>query len=52
LFLNPSTGIERLRAPKRALPKFMATEELKAIFAVCNEAERRVFTAILLSGIA
>jgi integrase len=50
LFLNPSTGIERLRVPKRALPKFMTTEELKALFAVCNEAERRVFAAILLSG--
>lgn len=50
LFLNPSQGIERFRIPKRALPKFMTSEDLKKFFAVCREYDRRLFMAILLTG--
>ena len=31
LFLNPVAPVERFRVPKRALPKFMTTEELDEV---------------------
>ena len=50
LFLNPVTSVERFRVAKRALPRFMTTEELKSFFAACDEQERRLFMSILLTG--
>ena len=50
LFLNPVAAVERFRVPKRALPKFMTTEELTQFFAACDEDERRLFMSILLTG--
>jgi integrase len=50
LFINPSTLVERFRVPKRALPKFMTSEDLKRFFAACDERNRRLYMAILLSG--
>jgi integrase len=50
LFLNPVATVERFRVPKRALPKFMTAEDLKKFFGACDEADRRLFMSILLSG--
>jgi len=50
LFINPAAPVERFRLPKRALPKFMTTEELKKFFGACDENERRLFMSILLTG--
>jgi integrase len=50
LFLNPVAPIERFRVPKRALPKFLTTEELKQFFSACDDAEKRLFMSILLTG--
>ena len=50
LAANPASGLERLRIPKRALPKFMTAEELRTLFAHATDEERRLFMAILLSG--
>jgi integrase len=50
LFLNPAQTVERFRIPKRAMPKFMTTEDLKKFFTVCDDGDRRLFMAILLTG--
>lgn len=50
LFLNPAATVERFRLPKRALPKFMTSDELKKFFAACGDYDRRLFMSILLTG--
>jgi site-specific recombinase XerD len=50
LFINPAAQIERFRVPKRALPKFMTSEELRKFFGACREDDRRLFMSILLTG--
>lgn len=50
LFVDPSSGVERFRIPKRALPKFLTTDQLRRLFAHCSVSERRLFMAILLTG--
>jgi site-specific recombinase XerD len=50
LFANPVTNIEKFRVPKRALPRFMTSEEIRKFFAACREDERRLFSTILLTG--
>jgi integrase len=50
LVVNPAISVERLRIPKRALPKFMTSDDLRRFFAACSEDERRLFMAILLTG--
>lgn len=50
LTVSPATNVERFRIPKRALPKFMTSEDLKKFFGACSDFERRLFMAILLSG--
>jgi integrase/recombinase XerD len=50
LVVNPTDTIERLRIPKKAVPKFLTVDELTRVFAVCNERERRLFVTILLTG--
>jgi len=50
MLTNPVSVVERFRIPKRALPKFLTAEELKKLFEVANEAERRLFMTILLTG--
>ena len=50
LFVNPVANIEKFRVPKRSLPRFMTSEELRKFFAACREDERRLFSAILLTG--
>lgn len=50
LFVNPVKSVEKFRIPKRAMPKFLTSEELKKFFGSCNEKQRRLFGAILLSG--
>ncbi len=50
IFANPAEPVERFRLPKRSLPKFMTTEELRLFFAACDPWERRVFSILFLSG--
>jgi integrase len=50
LFVNPVTNIEKFRMPKRSLPRFMTSEEIRKFFAACREDERRLFSTILLTG--
>jgi integrase len=47
---NPVSAVERFRVPKRALPKFLTTEQLRRLFAACDEQDRRLFMTILLTG--
>lgn len=50
LFLNPSAPVERFRLPKRVIPKFMTSDELRKFFAVCSASQRRLFMTVLLTG--
>lgn len=50
LFVNPATAVERVRIPKRAVPKFLTSEQLRRLFEACTEAERRLFMTVLLTG--
>lgn len=50
LFVNPAGPVERLRIPKRSLPKFLTADQLKRLFTVCSERERRLFMTILMTG--
>jgi integrase/recombinase XerD len=50
LTVNPAGMIERFRVPKRVVPKFMTSEDLKKFFNACSDGDRRLFIAILLSG--
>ena len=50
LFANPVANIEKFRVPKRSLPRFMTSEEIRKFFAACREDERRLFSTILLTG--
>jgi hypothetical protein len=43
-------NIEKFRVPKRSLPRFMTSEDIRKFFAACREDERRLFSAILLTG--
>jgi integrase len=48
--VNPVTNIEKFRVPKRSLPRFMTSEEIRKFFGACREDERRLFSTILLTG--
>jgi integrase/recombinase XerD len=50
LFVNPASQVERLRIPKRSIPRFLTSDQLTRLFAVCAERERRLFMTILLTG--
>lgn len=50
LFVNPAVNLERIRIPKRALPKFLTSDELRRLFEACRERERRLFMTVLLTG--
>lgn len=50
LFVDPASNIERFRLPKRALPKFLTSDDLTKFFAACSPRERRLFLSILLTG--
>lgn len=50
LFANPTAPVERFKIPKRAMPKFLTSDDLKKFFAVCSEDDRRLFLGVLLSG--
>ena len=50
LFLNPAADVEKFRLPKRSIPKFMTSEELRQFFSACDEHQRRLFSTILLTG--
>jgi integrase len=50
LFANPVANIEKFRIPKRSLPRFLTSDELRKFFAACQEDERRLFSTILLTG--
>jgi integrase len=50
LLADPAVAVARLRIAKRALPKFLSTEQLTKVFNVCDEAERRLFMTIVLTG--
>ena len=50
LFTNPATLVERLRVPRKALPKFLTSDDLRAFFGACDDREQRVFATILLTG--
>ncbi len=50
LFVNPATEVERLRISKRAVPKFLTSEQLRRLFATCSASERSLFMTILLTG--
>lgn len=50
IVLNPAIGVEHFRIPKRALPKFLTSEELTRFFSACAEDDRRMFMCVLLTG--
>jgi len=50
LFANPVTNIEKFRVPRRSLPRFMTSEDIRKFFAACREDERRLFSTVLLTG--
>ena len=50
LFINPATNVEKFRIPKRSMPKFMTSEELRRFFRYCAPDEQRLFSTILLTG--
>lgn len=50
LFVNPVSLVERFRLPKRVLPKFITSEDLRKFLAACTDAQRRLFGTILLTG--
>jgi integrase len=50
LLTNPASVVERLRIPKRVLPKFLTVDELKKLLGACTDRERRLFMTILLTG--
>jgi integrase len=50
LTVNPAATVERFRIPKRAIPKFLTSGDLKKFFDACSDSERRLFMTILLSG--
>src|SRR5579862_6916251 len=50
LFLNPAANVERFRIPKRVLPKFLTSDELRKFFDACNDDDRRLFMSVVLTG--
>ena len=50
LFANPVANVEKFRIPKRSLPRFRTSDELRKFFGACNEDERRLFSTIPLTG--
>jgi integrase len=50
LFVNPVTNVEKFRVPKRSLPRFVTSDDIRKFFVACREDERRLFSAILLTG--
>lgn len=49
-FVNPCAPVEKLRVPKKAMPKFLTRDELRKFLEVCTDVDRRKFGIILLSG--
>jgi site-specific recombinase XerD len=50
ILVNPTARVERLRISKRAIPKFLTTDQLKRLFTACSASERRLFVTILMTG--
>ena len=50
LFTNPASVVERFRVPKKGLPKFLTSDDLRKFFRACDEKEQRVFSTMLLTG--
>ena len=50
LLTNPASVVERLRIPKRVLPKFLTVDELKKLLEASTDGERQLFMTILLTG--
>lgn len=50
LFVDPTTIIERFRISRKALPKFLTSDQLTKLFQTCDPDEYRLFMAILLTG--
>jgi len=50
VFVNPAIGVEKFRVPKRALPRFMTSDQLRKFFVACDEREQRLYQTILLTG--
>jgi integrase len=50
LFSNPASAIEHFRIPKKSIPKFVTSDDLKRFFDACNPEERRIFATMLLTG--
>jgi site-specific recombinase XerD len=50
LFVNPAAQVERFRIPRKALPKFVTSGDLSKFFGACTPHERRLYMAILLTG--
>jgi len=50
LFSNPTTIVEKFRLPKKSLPKFMTTEDLRRFFQACSAEQRRIYSTMLLTG--
>jgi integrase/recombinase XerD len=50
LFTNPAANVELFRLPKKTLPRFMTSGDLKKFFLACHDQERRMFSSVLLTG--
>jgi site-specific recombinase XerD len=50
LFQNPSVHVEHFRLPKRAMPRFITSADLRKFFEACSDRDRRLFMSILLTG--
>jgi len=50
LFQNPAVQVEHFRLPKRAIPRFIISADLKKFFDACSARDRRLYMSILLSG--
>lgn len=50
LFQNPSVQVEHFRIPKRVMPRFITSADLRKFFDACSERDRRLFMSILLTG--
>ena len=50
LFVNPAAHVEKFRIPKRSMPRFMTSDDLRRFFAACDDTQRRVYSTFLLTG--
>jgi len=47
---DPAANVEKFRLPKRAVPRFLTSDDLRRFFAACDADQRQLFSTILLTG--